>query len=397
MISFKPMTSAIPNKSIEHDKNGKPRKDKTDVQYGGGGIGVVVGGGGNVTLSPNTEQPPCQGSLQPSHLLISSRDQYDSHTQNSKLERPNTLGPNKLTRRMALNMQISLIVCKQDFFMSAKILCKTLDSCHFVFEIQVLNPDVGSTSGSIIGSGGNASAYNDGGPATAGHHDKMVGGVMLTELPEPPIPVSEIGPIPPPPMFSTPSPTLVAGRAHGPGAINDKDYQPYDDYDDDPTHDDNDSDIDYSFQQYQNHIDTQRIEEIPAKEPKPNAVPLKSALKKKPGQTVSASSSPATPIQDHSNANGSVSQGMGSSNTANNSGNSGGGGSTSTSQRPLVVRQDATNNYTLNFLLTYIMTVYYITGSADIINGVMSFNLMLLLFQVKVSMINAITRIKSNY
>lgn len=58
------------------------------------------------------------------------------------------------------------------------------------------------------------------------HHDgrggggKMVGGVMLSELPEPPIPVSEIGPIPPPPMFSTPSPTLVAGRPHG----------PYDDY-----------------------------------------------------------------------------------------------------------------------------------------------------------------------
>uniref|UniRef100_A0A1A9UHA1 Uncharacterized protein n=1 Tax=Glossina austeni TaxID=7395 RepID=A0A1A9UHA1_GLOAU len=267
------------------------------------------------------------------------------------------------------------------------------------------NPDGGSTSGSIIGSGGNASAYNDGGPATTGHHDKMVGGVMLTELPEPPIPVSEIGPIPPPPMFSTPSPTLVAGRAHGPGAINDKDYQPYDDYDDDPTHDDNDSDIDYSFQQYQNHIDTQRIEEIPAKEPKPNAVPLKSALKKKPGQTVSASSSPATPIQDHSNANGSVSQGMGNNNTANNSGNSGGGGSTSTSQRPLVVRQDATNNYTLkfesllpvSFLLTYTITVYYITGSADIINGVMTFNLMLLLFQVKVSMINAITGINNNY
>ena len=35
------------------------------------------------------------------------------------------------------------------------------------------------------------------------------------ELPEPPIPVSEIGPIPPPPMFSTPSPTLIAGRPHG--------------------------------------------------------------------------------------------------------------------------------------------------------------------------------------
>lgn len=61
-----------------------------------------------------------------------------------------------------------------------------------------------------------------------GHGGKMVGGVMLSELPEPPIPLSEIGPIPPPPMFSTPSPTLVAGRAHGPGAVNDKDYQPYD-------------------------------------------------------------------------------------------------------------------------------------------------------------------------
>lgn len=41
--------------------------------------------------------------------------------------------------------------------------------------------------------------------------------IMLSELPEPPISVSEIGPIPPPPMFSTPSPTMVAGRPHGPG------------------------------------------------------------------------------------------------------------------------------------------------------------------------------------
>lgn len=39
------------------------------------------------------------------------------------------------------------------------------------------------------------------------------------ELPEPPIPLSEIGPIPPPPMFSTPSPTLIAGRAHGPAVL----------------------------------------------------------------------------------------------------------------------------------------------------------------------------------
>lgn len=39
------------------------------------------------------------------------------------------------------------------------------------------------------------------------------------ELPEPPIPISDIGPIPPPPMFSTPSPTMIAGRPHGPAVL----------------------------------------------------------------------------------------------------------------------------------------------------------------------------------
>lgn len=34
--------------------------------------------------------------------------------------------------------------------------------------------------------------------------------LMLSELPEPPIPLNEIGPIPPPPMFSSPSPTTLA-------------------------------------------------------------------------------------------------------------------------------------------------------------------------------------------
>jgi hypothetical protein len=45
----------------------------------------------------------------------------------------------------------------------------------------------------------------------------------LSELPEPPISVSEIGPIPPPPMFSTPSPTMISGRPHGP-AVHHHDY-----------------------------------------------------------------------------------------------------------------------------------------------------------------------------
>lgn len=36
--------------------------------------------------------------------------------------------------------------------------------------------------------------------------------LMLSELPEPPIPLSEIGPIPPPPMFSSSSPTLLLAK-----------------------------------------------------------------------------------------------------------------------------------------------------------------------------------------
>lgn len=65
----------------------------------------------------------------------------------------------------------------------------------------------------------------------------------------------------------------------------------------------------YTIAQPNPNIDTMRVEEIPAKEPKMNAVPLKSALKKRPGHA--SNSSPATPTQDNS----------------------------STSQRPLVVRQ----------------------------------------------------------
>lgn len=134
------------------------------------------------------------------------------------------------------------------------------------------------------------------------------------ELPEPPIPLSEIGPIPPPPMFSTPSPTLIAGRPHGP-AIGHHDY----DYDGnlinknlifihflidqcfvsqkkkqiDDDQEELDSDEEFMYPMQNPNIDTSRIDEIPAKEPKFNAVPLKSALKKK-------SSNPGTPTQDNS-------------------------------------------------------------------------------------------------
>lgn len=57
--------------------------------------------------------------------------------------------------------------------------------------------------------------------------------------------------------------------------------------------DDDQEELDSDEEYYSNHhnIDTSRVDEIPAKEPKFNAVPLKSALKKK-------SSNPGTPTQE---------------------------------------------------------------------------------------------------
>ncbi|XP_034481613.1 phosphatase and actin regulator 4 isoform X9 [Drosophila innubila] len=286
----------------------EPRKDKTDAQQHGG----------NGTLStPNIEQPTCQGSMLPppgGGGGVGGMHQQQQHNQadsNNKQERPNTLGgSNKLSRR-------------------------GVNICYH-------NEHYGGDDGKMVGGPPGSTP-----PPYAGGQRP---GVMLSELPEPPIPVSEIGPIPPPPMFSTPSPTLIAGRPHGPGAMNDQDYQQDYDYDDhDPDQDELDSDDEYA-PYGGNHVrvmDTQRVEEIPAKEPKPNAVPLKSALKKK-GPTVSAST-PVTPTQEHhsaaqaaaiSNSNG----GIGSMAAA-----AAAAAQHSASQRPLVVRQDATgNNYSLN-------------------------------------------------
>lgn len=133
------------------------------------------------------------------------------------------------------------------------------------------------------------------------HQHQSPGHILLSELPEPPIPLSEIGPIPPPPMFSTPSPTLIGDRSHmqhskSNGSTNDYHEYGYDDHDD-PDQDDVDSDEEYMFHIQQANIDTMRIEEIPVQEPSLNAMPKKSALKKKPGN-----SAPGTPsAQDASN------------------------------------------------------------------------------------------------
>ncbi|XP_017842625.1 phosphatase and actin regulator 4 isoform X2 [Drosophila busckii] len=300
--------------------NNEPRKDKTDAQQHGG----------NGTLStPNIEQPTCQGSMLPPpgggggmhhQQQQQQQQQHNQNDSNNKLERPNTLGGStKLTRR-------------------------GVNICYH-------NEHYGNDDGNKMMGGPPGSTP----PPYAG--GKLPPGVMLSELPEPPIPVSEIGPIPPPPMFSTPSPTLIAGRPHGPGAMNDQDYQQDYDYDDHDPDQELDSDDDYA-PYGGNHVrvmDTQRVEEIPAKEPKPNAVPLKSALKKKGGPNNSAST-PVTPTQEHHGGMGSQQSNATAAAIANSNGGIGSMAAAaaaaaqhSANQRPLVVRQDATgNNYTLN-------------------------------------------------
>ncbi|XP_018909757.1 phosphatase and actin regulator 2 isoform X2 [Bemisia tabaci] len=123
--------------------------------------------------------------------------------------------------------------------------------------------------------------------------------LVLSELPEPPIPVSEIGPIPPPPMFSSPSP--IPRNTHTNRSDQHPDYgysnafksirrreEDYSDGEEGDVRCDYDSDIDDDdcfSPQPDPSIDTNRVEEILAKEPKFHAMPLKSALKKPPTPT----------------------------------------------------------------------------------------------------------------
>ncbi|XP_076183720.1 phosphatase and actin regulator 2 isoform X8 [Ptiloglossa arizonensis] len=113
--------------------------------------------------------------------------------------------------------------------------------------------------------------------------------MMLSELPEPPIPLSEIGPIPPPPMFSSSSPTLLLAKQRQTRNLLSSDYE---DEEDEEDFDGEEEDNMYVVRMSQPDpaIDTSRVEEIPAKEPKFHAVPLKSVLKKR-----GSGSGPGTP------------------------------------------------------------------------------------------------------
>lgn len=150
----------------------EPKKDKTDGATTHNG--AVSPNGEN---APHTTQPPCGG---------------DPTLQTNKLERPNSLGPGKLTRRL---------------------LCYHSEHCKSQLSLQTKRGTRGFVA--LVADGHQGPA--DGTPPPQDRHPHPphlpppamgpMSGLMLSDLPEPPIPVSEIGPIPPPPMFSSPSPT----------------------------------------------------------------------------------------------------------------------------------------------------------------------------------------------
>ncbi|XP_047021423.1 phosphatase and actin regulator 4 isoform X6 [Helicoverpa armigera] len=161
--------------------------------------------------------------------------------------------------------------------------------------------------------GGYGSTGDGGGHGGHGHGDAEEQ-LMLSELPEPPIALSEIGPIPPPPMFSSPSPTRhhhqhqhAHAHAQHPLAqhpLSDCKHQPSDSIRIQvTTAEEEDEQEDDEVEPLNLGADTSRVEEIPPKEPIFNAVPLKSALKKRPAPAASPSGTPlATPLaprQDH--------------------------------------------------------------------------------------------------
>nr|CAD7440750.1 unnamed protein product [Timema bartmani] len=234
----------------------EPKKDKTDQQANG-------------SISPSGDSP----ALPPPDAT------------SNKPERPSSLGPGKLTRRL---------------------LC--YHSEHCMSHSSPPRPSaLTNTQGEGQGVGTPPPTERQPHPST----------LTLSELPEPPIPVSEIGPIPPPPMFSSPSPTMLLRQGqpisqgqglHNAVPLDLSDFIYEEQGDGDGADDDDDDDDRYSFRvpQPDPSIDTSRVEEIPAKEPKFHAIPLKSALKKKSGGTPQGTptqeSRPLTLRQEHSSS-----------------------------------------------------------------------------------------------
>lgn len=187
---------------------------------------------------PQFQLPPISAPSPHSNDLKKDRsDESKDFEGNSKPERPSSLGPPNLTRRL-------------------------LSYHNDLYNSPVLSSQHDSGRG---GEDGRDSPGRDGTDSP----------LTLSELPEPPIPLSEIGPIPPPPMFSS-HPVHMQEYSYQ-GCHDGGDYS-----------DEEGSDCETESLRLPSPnptIDTSRVEEIPAKEPKFHAVPLKSALKKPPTPT----------------------------------------------------------------------------------------------------------------
>ncbi|XP_021915657.1 phosphatase and actin regulator 3 isoform X3 [Zootermopsis nevadensis] len=245
----------------------EPKKDKTEQANG--------------SISPSSDPPEGPALSSPGGDPSSA-----AGVGVSKPERPSSLGPGKLTRRL---------------------LC--YHSEHCMSHSSPPRPNSLAAAASASAPDDHTSDVTPPPTERHPHHHQHLhpNTLTLSELPEPPIPVSEIGPIPPPPMFSSPSPTMLLrqknqlgfGVGVGSGVHNavpldlsDFLYEEQEDGGgDDEDEEDEDGDARYMFRvpQPDPSIDTSRVEEIPAKEPKFHAVPLKSAKKKGGG------SGPGTP------------------------------------------------------------------------------------------------------
>ncbi|XP_023723053.1 phosphatase and actin regulator 2 isoform X4 [Cryptotermes secundus] len=273
-----PPQPSVPLLSSPPAPTTEPKKDKTDQSNG--------------SISPSSE-PPVGPTLPSPGSGGGGGDPGSAAAIGAgKLERPSSLGPGKLTRRL---------------------LC--YHSEHCMSHSSPPRPNNFTASASASASDGQTVSDMTPPPTECHPHPHQhlhPNTLTLSELPEPPIPVSEIGPIPPPPMFSSPSPTMLLRQKNQPGMgvgigsgvhnaipldLSDFLYEEQEDASGDADEDEEDEDGDarYMFRvpQPDPSIDTSRVEEIPAKEPKFHAVPLKSALKKK--SSSGGGSGPGTP------------------------------------------------------------------------------------------------------
>ncbi|XP_067203620.1 phosphatase and actin regulator 2 isoform X12 [Linepithema humile] len=210
----------------------EPKKDKTE-QSANGAISPCGGDGGGEPQAANLGMATTGSAAPVSGPVPDPGDQ-------KKPNRPNTLDARVVARRLIL------------FDMDKGVLDQSADNQQVIERCYPLPPQ---------------------------------NTLMLSELPEPPIPLSEIGPIPPPPMFSSPSPTLLARQRQIP--LSDCEDEDEEDID---VEEEDDNMYVFRVSQPDPAIDTSRVEEIPAKEPKFHAVPLKSVLKKR-----GSGSGPGTP------------------------------------------------------------------------------------------------------